>query len=211
MTVQTRVSPPRAPRKRGPKKSDLRLNQIIESAASCFARNGYDETSLQDIANVVGIRKSSLYAHVTSKQELLLKILDAYITDMLAGANAIADSPLSARDKLSRLFHLLYEAIEKYRDHVTVFFEEMRYLEHPDFVAIRRKRDEFEKLTIGIIEEGVSKGEFVPLNPRIVSFFVVGLATWSYRWFNPRGRLNVREITDLTMQVLIDGLGTPER
>jgi AcrR family transcriptional regulator len=196
-------------KRRGPRKSDARLNQIVETAAQCFATNGYDATSLQDIAVVVGIRKSSLYAHVASKQELLIKILDSYITDMLAQANVIYKIDVSATEKLSAIIRMLYSAIERYRAHVTVFFEEMRYLEKPEFVAIREKREEFERILVRVIQDGVRQGEFVQFNARIVTFLAVGVVTWSYRWFNPHGSMSVDEITKMTMSILMTGIQQP--
>lgn len=196
-------------KRRGPRKSDARLNQIVDTAAQCFATNGYDATSLQDIADVVGIRKSSLYAHVASKQELLIKILDTYINDMLAHANGIYQLDVSATEKLSAIIHTLYSAIEQYRAHVTVFFEEMRYLKKPEFAAIKEKREEFERILVQIIQDGVRGGEFVQFNARIVTFLAVGVVTWSYRWFNPHGPMSIDEITEMTMSVLMTGIQQP--
>lgn len=186
-----------------------RLNQIVDIAAACFAEGGYDATSLQDIADVVGIRKSSLYAHVASKQELLIKILDSYTTDMLAHANRIYKLDISATEKFAAIIKMLYSAIEQYRTHVTVFFEEMRYLKKPEFVAIREKREEFEQILVRIIEEGIRDREFVPFNARIVTFLTVGVVNWSFRWFNPDGPLSIDEITEMTMSILMTGIQRP--
>lgn len=185
---------------------DSRLRQIVDISAAQFAQRGYDATSLQDIAESVGIKKSSLYAHVSSKQELLRSILDIYITDMLDNATRIYASEATPAEKLREVIRMLYAAIGEFKNHVTVFFEEMRYLLHPEFSDIRTKRDAFERLMVMIVKDGIDQGDFVDFDPRIVTFHAVGVVTWSYRWFNPDGRMSIDEMTDLTMRLLIDGM-----
>lgn len=49
---------------------------ILEAAAQIFRQKGFHGASMSDIAKAVNLQKASLYHHVSSKQEILLEILD---------------------------------------------------------------------------------------------------------------------------------------
>ena len=53
-----------------------RYNSILEESASIFRRQGYHATSLQDVADAVGIQKGSLYHHFDSKEDILFQIIE---------------------------------------------------------------------------------------------------------------------------------------
>src|SRR5690242_21930048 len=66
-TTTTRARRSRAPRRR--------QQEIVEAAARVFHEKGYESTSIQDIADAVGILKGSLYYYITSKEDLLFEII----------------------------------------------------------------------------------------------------------------------------------------
>lgn len=190
---------------RSPRNGETRSQQIVEIAAAQFASRGYAATSLQDIAEVVGVKKSSLYAHFASKQELLIKILDAYITDMLEMMVQTYAQTLTPTEKLRQVVHFLYEAIGRYRNHVIVFFEELNYLVEPEFEAIRIKRDGFERLFTQVVIDGIEAGELEDVDPQLLTFHAVGMVTWAYKWFNPNGRLSIDEVAEFAFNLLMNG------
>ena len=49
--------------------------QILEAALALFAVNGYEATSISQLADAVGIRKASLYSHFSNKQDILDTVL----------------------------------------------------------------------------------------------------------------------------------------
>ena len=51
---------------------------IYKAAASLFAQNGYNETSMEEIAKMVGIKKGTIYSHFESKKEILQGLYDAF-------------------------------------------------------------------------------------------------------------------------------------
>jgi AcrR family transcriptional regulator len=65
----------RTPRRSDATRAKLRRREIIEAAAEIFHRKGYSETSVQDIAEAVGILKGSLYYYIDSKEDLLFQML----------------------------------------------------------------------------------------------------------------------------------------
>ena len=82
-------------------KSNTR-EEILEAALDLFSVNGYEATSISQLADAVGIRKASLYSHFVNKQDILDKIvkmvLDGYAQHSIF-ANANWDNPEFTKDK----------------------------------------------------------------------------------------------------------------
>jgi AcrR family transcriptional regulator len=183
-----------------------RTAQIVQTAAELFAERGYDATSLQDIADAAGIRKSSLYAHVAHKEQFLQIICEDYMDRAIDNAQAVYASDTKAIDKLRELVRFLFGSIEQYRAHVTVFLQEMRHLDNDGFQEIRRKRDGWERLLVAIFRDGIAAGELRPFEPRVVAFLFVGMVQWAYRWYSPAGPLSVNELTDIAVDLFARGI-----
>ena len=91
--VQTRAKPVGARRSRPPRR---RRQEILEAAAGVFHAKGYKATSIQDIADAVGILKGSLYYYITSKEDLLFEILEDVHQQGLRNLERIEATPRDA-------------------------------------------------------------------------------------------------------------------
>lgn len=122
------AAPAPAPRlARAPAEPDLR-QQILDTAAEVFAREGYRNTDLQDVADALGIGKASVYRRFASKQELFLAAVDHGMVELRTAVEA-AVAPVA--DPLEQLA----VAIRTYLD----FFDG-----HPHFVELLiQERAEF--------------------------------------------------------------------
>jgi AcrR family transcriptional regulator len=72
---------------------DTTRGRIRSAAIELFTQQGYDKTSLREIADRVGITKASLYYHYPSKQALLLAIVEPFIEDWTATVDAAERLP----------------------------------------------------------------------------------------------------------------------
>lgn len=183
-----------------------RTAEIVQTAAELFAERGYDATSLQDIANAAGIRKASLYAHVTHKEQFLQIICEAYMDRAVENAQAVYSSDAPALEKLREMVRFLFGSIDQYRAHVTVFLQEMRHFDNEGFEHIRRKRDGWERILVSIFREGIAAGELRQFEPRVVAFLFVGMVQWAYRWYSPEGELSVDDLTEVAVNLVTRGI-----
>lgn len=182
-------------------------DQIISKSLELFRLQGYHATSLQDVLKAVGCSKGGFYHHFSSKDDLLLLIHDMFISYELECGKRVVQQPGSASEKLRRIIVDLVESIDLYRPHVTVFFEERRYLSSDKFQLIKRKRDEYEALVKGVIAEGMRNGEFrSDLDLHVVTFSVFGMCNWTYQWMRPRGKLTPRQVGETMAALMLQGL-----
>ncbi|MTH55337.1 TetR family transcriptional regulator [Bacillus mangrovi] len=182
--------------------------QIRQISIQLFAEKGFKETSIQDIVNALDVTKGTFYYYFTSKEQLLMDIHLSYIDALLEKQKAILnDGNRSSREKLYDVIFLLIHDIEKEGLSAKVYFREMRNLSEPHFSKIAEKREQFRKQIEAILVEGMEKQEFrkdLPVD--IVALGVLGMANWSYFWFNPEGRESDRAVSDIFMKLLLEGL-----
>lgn len=93
---------------------------IMETALSLFAEKGYHETSIQEIAERIGIAKGSVYSFFRSKEEILFTIFDHYHQMMYELARDTLADNLPARQKLSKLIHISLEQFGRFKLFLTL-------------------------------------------------------------------------------------------
>lgn len=199
------------PRRRsGPTKADKRSDQIYETAARLFYEKGYGSTSLQDLANEVGLQKGSLYHYIDSKQDLLFEISEyahRFFLELLGDIDTPGLSPL---EKIERTLRLHAEfAAERF--HVTAaFYNDRSALSEDRQRRIIATRDAYEKKLRDLVSEGQERGEIAAdLDPRMAVFGVLGMINWINHWYRPGGALSPKEIASSFASMSVRALKPP--
>ena len=189
--------------------------QAIEDAASAlFHAHGYSGTSVRDIARAVDIQGASLYAHVTSKQDVLWSIVERTASRFEAAAEAI-----EAADPGAMTFgHSVY-LIALVRAHVgvvtdeieraSVFVHEWRALQGHRREEIERRRDAYEAHFRTTIADGVRTGAFQAVDPGVASAYILTALNGLVGWYRPGGRLSARAIADVYADLSLRAVQAP--
>lgn len=188
-----------------------RREEILTAAVNLFHEQGYAGTSMQDIADAVGLLKGSLYYYISSKEELLYEIHERFMAVILEkAATREAGRELSPRQRLEGIITDLLELIRDYRAYVEVFFRSRYNLSGPRWEAIHQQRERYEAILHTIIVDGQRDGSFrLDLDAKIVTLGIFGMCNWSYQWFRPAGRYSAPEIAATFAAMIIDGLAPP--
>jgi TetR/AcrR family transcriptional regulator, cholesterol catabolism regulator len=188
-----------------------RREAIIDAALELFHQKGYANTSMQDIAEAVGLLKGSLYYYISSKEDLLYEIHERFMNVLIAKAESRDLIPdLSARQRLAGVITDLLEIIRDYRPYVVIFFREGASVTGPRWNDIHSKRKAYERFVRGIIQQGQREGEFRgDLDERIVAFGLFGMCNWSSTWLQQGGPLSSEQIAQIFVTLLLDGLTAP--
>lgn len=180
---------------------------IISAAVGLFRTHGYRGTSLKDIIAAAKCSTGGFYHHFSSKDDLLFVIHDVFISDALDRCRAIRHRDAPAEERLGEIIVDVVKNVARWRDHVTVFFEERRFLSTQRFGIVLDKREEYNRLVYEIIAEGYRNGEFdVSLPIDIVAFGVYGMAHWTYQWMRPDDGLSAQEIGRSLAKIILHGL-----
>lgn len=182
--------------------------KIKEASIRLFEEKGFVETSIQDIVDVIGVTKGTFYYYFTSKEELLMDIHLSYIDDILETQEKIMkDYGKNCKEKLFEIIYMLINRVQTQGASAKIFFREMKNLREERLAKILVKRDQFRLNIEALIQEGIDKGEFRKgLNASIITFAILGMANWTYQWFNAKGERTDYEISQIFLDVILNGI-----
>jgi AcrR family transcriptional regulator len=205
-------APARAPRTRtSSSRRELVMSEILEHATRLFAERGYDGTTLQDIADAIGISRPGLYNYISSKEQLLAELVRDVSENTAHIVRAVRlRTDLSSVEKLRAVVRTLAlqraGAPERFRvlDRTEAALPEEVASLH--LKARREVLDEVRK----IVEEGVSRGEFRPRDERLAALSVIGMCNWVAWWFHPGSNHPAEPMADQLAQNAVDMLAYPD-
>ena len=186
-----------------------RRTEMIAVAARLFSERGYHGTSMQHLAEALGLLRGSLYAHIGSKEELLFEVVDEGAERFLERARATVASDADAPSKLTALLVGHIETAIEHLEAATVFLNEWRYLSPDRRDLIQRKRDDYESLIRAVLQEGIDTGRLRnDLDVALAARLVLSAGNWTYTWYRPGGPLTPTQVGRSFAETLLDGLKT---
>jgi TetR/AcrR family transcriptional regulator, cholesterol catabolism regulator len=184
-----------------------RRAEMTKAAARLFSERGYHGTSMKDLGQALGLLRGSLYAHIASKQELLLDVVESGAEAFLDRARQVSEMTAPASERLEEFLVGHVETAIAHLDASTVFLNEWRYLSDELRDTIRDKRDRYEQTVRDIIADGIATGEFrSDLDVRLAATLVLSAGNWVYTWYRPEGELSPTEIGRRFADMIVAGL-----
>ena len=180
-------------------------DRLAVEAARMFAERGYHGTSINDLAVALGLHKSSLYAHINHKADLLADIALTGAAAFHAALDALPDeAPPGERLELALRAHLA--VVESQLDVATVWLQEWRYLTGEARDVFLRERHRYEERIRDLFEAAVRSGDLRrDLDVDDAALVFLSVANWAYTWLMPE--TDVAGLTSRLMSVLRGGMG----
>jgi AcrR family transcriptional regulator len=198
------TSPARPSRPRLRDRYDRKQQQVIRDAAKVFAAHGYDQTTIQDLGEAIGLAAGGIYHYVGSKEQLLARICDQIMDPLLERARELLAADAPPAQQLRDLVRLWVTHVTEHRDHMLVFQQERHVIERgAQWRDIRTARKEFERLVEDLIERVHATGQLAPADNRLAVSALLGMVNHTAQWYRPRGRLTPVQIADGYVNLLI--------
>ena len=179
---------------------------ILQAAARIFSEKGYHATSMQDIADAVDLQKASLYHHFSSKQEILVEILDQAFDLINNRLEVVRAQPLSADGKLRQAMVSYLQTIAENQSLAAVLLLELRSLD-PELKARQAsRREKFDGVWRELIIEGKQQGIFNNVDPSLAGRAILGVMNWTVTWYRQDGPRSAKDIAERFADLLLDGL-----
>ena len=187
------------------RKHRQRRSEILHAALRAFSERGYYATTLEDIADSLGVRKTALYHYFPDKEAILFESHRVSLAEVERHLR-------EARERFERASDRLRYVI---REHVRVMTETLEgsspAFEIPALSSKHQKkivaaRDRYERALRRIIQRGIEGGEFRKTDPKIATFAILGAINWIARWYRPEGSLHAPELGDAFAEHLVGGL-----
>ena len=185
-----------------------RRREIEDVASDLFRERGYAATSIRDIARALSVQGPSLYAHVTSKEDVLWAIVDRAASRFEAAADA-AEERARARhpgDAAARLVELARGHVRTIAEDVgaaSVFVAEWRSLGPDRRAAILDRRDAYERRFRDLVTAGIANGEFRMTDPVLAAMIILGALNSIATWYDPTGRLPADRVADYAADLAV--------
>ena len=181
-----------------------RREELTREAARLFAERGFHGTSMDAVAQALGVQKGSLYSLTGSKQELLFETMRSGASAFHAALDAVPDdAPAIERVREALRGHL--RVVAEQLDVATVFTREWRYLEGAYREEIVAERRRYEERWRGLFRDGVESGDLrTDLDVGATTLLVLSAANWAYTWLEP-GR-DTDELADRFTAIVVDGI-----
>ncbi|UWX96628.1 TetR/AcrR family transcriptional regulator [Arthrobacter zhaoxinii] len=180
---------------------------VLNVAVDVFNRHGYEATSMGILAENLGITKSAIYHHVTSKGDLLRLALD----HALDGLEAVLDDPRASSGAAdARLEFVLRGTIEVLTERLPFVTLLLRLRGNTEIErsALARRR-EFDHRVAGLVDAARSEGSVrSDIDPRTTTRLLFGTINSIVEWYRPGGPLPAEKLADNIITMVFDGLHT---
>ena len=185
-----------------------KFHAILQAAARVFARSGYFNARVSEVARAAGVADGTVYLYFKNKHDLLRSIFSASMDNFLRQARRQLETIDDPRERLRRFAHLHFEALENNRDMAIVFQVELRqsskFMEEfstaqlADYLLIIREA----------VEDGQQRGLIrSQLSAKFVAKFLFGaLDEMATNWVLSRNQYSLSAMTEPVMDLFFNGV-----
>lgn len=188
---------------------ESRRNEIAGAAYQLFSKKGFKDTSVEEVANFLGIDKRTLYNYIEKKEDLLYLVFCHYlpiVTQAVTEKISQVDDP---KEKLKTAIITDLECTSKLQNFVMLVSRELRYLDKDSIQSTLKLIKSNFQVFEDIVKEGVQRGVFKPCNPSILTYLIKAQIHMlvTYRWGLKNFGLD--EIANQTIETLFSGIDKP--
>lgn len=184
----------------GKEKSGLRRGlverQILETSAELFADRGFAATSLQDIADAVGVSRPALYHYVSSKDEILSRLTDGLAASAGEGVRTAMAEKLPADRQLALLVRALTLPIAESPGRFRLLLTRDSSIQPEPAERLRHLERTVARSLTSVVERGMTEGLFRRVDPRTATFAILGMINWVAWWYSPSGTQTIDQLSD---------------
>ncbi|HXK54469.1 MAG TPA: TetR/AcrR family transcriptional regulator [Hyphomicrobiales bacterium] len=197
--------------------------EILRRAAEVFSRQGVANTSIEDIANEVGIKREGVYYYFRSREDILLEIVLPQSRTLLFNFSNIIESKRPVMERLHAAMRNHLESYDPGYVEMAVALREDHNLngrgsgkaerksaDRKKQQELRRVWKDYTALWLRLVKEGQESGEFdAALDAKMVAFGILGMCNWLSRWYDPRKPVPIDEIVTTFFAMVSRGIGAP--
>ncbi|WP_433292539.1 TetR/AcrR family transcriptional regulator [Actinoplanes sp. CA-030573] len=191
-----------APRRRGRPGHDL--DAVLAAAVRLFNERGYDATSMFDIAESLGITKSSVYHHISGKEQLLQMAMDRALDGLFEVAAEVRSLDVPALDRLEQLIRRSVLVLADRFEYVTVLLRVRGNTEVEQHALARRR--ELDAVVTDLVKQAQAEGDVRPdVDPATAARLLLGMVNSLTEWYKPRPG-GAGAIADAVTTIAFEGL-----
>jgi len=182
---------------------DAKAQAILDSAASLFAKVGYPNTKMQDIAKACDASKSMLYHYFPTKDDLLFAMLEEHLEKVIAGLEEVAEQPGTPQKRFAAFVQVYAQkSTQSRRRHVTAM-NDVKFLPKALQTPLLQLEARVTDLTAEILRQvnpGLDEEVYKPY-----AMLLIGMLNWTDYWYKPTGAMKPQELCDRISRLYLKG------
>jgi AcrR family transcriptional regulator len=184
---------------------EAKREAVLRAAAQVFNEQGFQASTLDQVAARLNVTKPTLYYYVKSKDEILFECVRIGLSMLQQAADEVTASGGNAADKLVAV-------MRQYAEIATMDFGMcvIRVGEDPlpaeAKVELRRMKARLDRVFRELVRQGIQEGSIGPCDPKLAAFTIAGALSWIARWYRPDGGQTAAQIADEVIGLLLKGL-----
>lgn len=192
-------------------KLDVQRGAILDAASKLFIDRGYGGTNFNDIADALGVSRTSLYYYFPSKESILAELTQGVTQQAREVGKAISSKDeLPAPEALRTLIKSHASLILRSPLQFRVVERSEVDLPEPHRTNSQAARREILRNFVNVVERGVKQGHFRVEDIHVAAFSLIGMCNWCAWWFNPNGALSVETVAESLAELGLRAVLVPE-
>ncbi|MCK5424865.1 MAG: TetR family transcriptional regulator [Emcibacter sp.] len=186
------------------KKRDL----ILQEANRLFTHKGFAATSLEDIAEAVGIKRESLYYYYPGRYDLLYEIIEPQIAHVIENFKVIVatDAGLEKTVRRGIANHLKYFN-SSYLHMAMAVRKNSKDDVQQKFIRLHDMFKAYENIWIELVSAACDRGEIrTDMSPKILVYSLLGLCNSLSSWYRPDGELSLDQVARNFSDIILGGI-----
>jgi len=182
---------------------DSPRGRVLRAAAHIFRSQGYERSTVRDLARVVGIQSGSLFHHFKTKEDILCAVMEEAILYNTARMQEAVDQGGSARERLRGLIRAELESINgSTGDAMAVLVYEWGALSRANQDRFLAMRARYEQLWLDVLKDAREQGLF-DHDPFIWRRLIGGAISWTVTWYRASGPVSLDQLSDMVLEMAL--------
>ncbi|MBW1800479.1 MAG: TetR family transcriptional regulator [Deltaproteobacteria bacterium] len=185
---------------------EKKRNKIKDVANKLFSEKGFENTTTRDLAEAAGISNAALYYYFQSKEDLLYRIIHETISTGLSKIKEIEQSENSPKEKLFFYIEAFTKYYTIYPDRMKLLGQVQNSLTPTHNALLDDLRREYVKILVRILKDLKKQGQISDIDTTICAFAFFGMVAWTYRWYNPKGKVKIDALVKIITKIFTQGI-----
>nr|WP_218182765.1 TetR/AcrR family transcriptional regulator [Pseudomonas gingeri] len=182
---------------------DSARGKLLQTAAHLFRNQGFDRTTVRDLASAIGIQSGSLFHHFKSKDEILRAVMEETIVYNTALMRASLAEAGSLPERVLALIRCELQSIMGGTgEAMAVLVYEWRSLSEQGQAKVLALRDLYEQIWLQVLGEARDAG-YIKGDVFITRRFLTGALSWTTTWFRPQGSLTLDQLAEEALMLIL--------
>ena len=187
------------------RKQTIRREQIYKSAARLFFLQGYNVTTMRQLARDVGVEQGSLYNYYQSKKDLLYNIIKTGNQDLSENVEAALKSATTPSEQMSMALAAHVNHFLRRKEEVGIW-SEIRNLDPEQQAELLKMNRAYVQKFRTILARGIKEGVFRPYDVRFITMILLSIATPLAIWYRPDGSITADQVVAWYVEYAMNSL-----